>query len=50
MQKTQYTSYIFDIKTLVVSFSGSKILCLIRIVLETIINNNTFKFAVSTQQ
>ena len=49
MQKTQYTSYIFDIKTLVVSFSGSKILCLIRIVLETIINN-TFKFAVSTQQ
>jgi len=40
----------FRIKTLVVPFSGSKILCLIRTVLETIINNNTFKFAVSTQQ
>ena len=50
MPRTQYTSYIFNIKTLVVPFSGLKILCLIRTMPGTIINNDTFKFAVSTQQ
>jgi len=36
---TQYTSYIFDIATLVVPFAGSKISCLIRTVSEVTINS-----------
>jgi len=49
MLKIQYTDYNFDTATLVVSFSGLKISCLIRIVLEAIINNNIFEFTVLTQ-
>jgi len=48
ISRTQYTSYSFDTATLVVSFSGSKILCSIRMVLETTINSYAFEFAVST--
>ena len=39
MLKIQYTGYSFNIVTLVVLISRSKILCSIRIVLETTINN-----------
>jgi len=49
MPETQYTGHSFNTATLVVSFSGSKISCLIRIVPEATINNGTFEFAVSTQ-
>jgi len=44
----QYTGHNFDIATLLVSFSGSKILYSIRIVLEATINSGAFEFAVST--
>jgi len=42
------TCYSFDITTLVVPFSKSKISYSIRIVPEVIINNDTFKFAILT--
>ena len=44
----QYTSYSFDITTLIVPFSKSKILCSIKTVLEVTINSSAFEFAVST--
>jgi len=49
MLEIQYTGYSFDITTLVVPFSESKISCSIRMVSEAIINNGIFKFAFSTQ-
>jgi len=49
MPKTQYMSYNFDIATLIVFFSGSKILYLIKTVSKAIINNGVFKIAVLTQ-
>jgi len=49
MLEIQYTDHSFDIITLVVSFSGSKISCLIRKVLEVTINSSAFEFVVSTQ-
>jgi len=49
MLEIQYTDHSFDIITLVVPFSGSKISCLIRKVLETTINSSAFEFVVSTQ-
>jgi len=49
MPETQYTGHSFDIATLVVLFSGSKISYSIRIVLEATINSDTFEFTVSTQ-
>jgi len=49
MLEIQYTDYNFDTVTLVVSFSESKISCLIRIVSEAIINNSIFEFTVLTQ-
>ena len=48
MPGTQYTGYIFDIATLVVHFSESKISCSIRTVPKTTINSDAFKFAIST--
>jgi len=42
MLKTQYTSHSFDTATLVVLFSGSKILYSIRTVSEATISNNDF--------
>ena len=39
MLETQYTGHSFDIVTLIVPTSRSKILCSIRIVLETTVNN-----------
>jgi len=45
---TQYTGHSFDTATLVISFSGSKISCLIRIVPEETINSSAFEFVVST--
>ena len=48
MSRTQYTGHSFDIATLVVPFSGLKISCSIRTVLETTINNSALKFTVST--
>jgi len=41
--------YNFDIATLVVPFSGFKISCSIRTVLEITINSGAFEFVVSTQ-
>jgi len=49
MLETQYTGHSFNIATWVVSFSGLKISCSIRTVLEATINNSAFEFAVSTQ-
>ena len=48
MPGTQYIGYIFDIATLVVHFSESKISCSIRTVPKTTINSDAFKFAIST--
>ena len=48
MSETQYTSHDFDIATLVVSFSGSKISCLVRTVPEATINSSTVEFVVLT--
>ena len=45
----QYTGYSLNIATLVISFLELKILCSVRAVLEAIINNDVFDFAVSTQ-
>jgi len=44
----QYTSYSFNTAILVISFSGSKISCPIRIVPEETINSSAFEFVVST--
>ena len=49
MPETQYTGHSFDTEILVVSFSGSKISCSIRMILETTMNSGIFEFAVSTQ-
>jgi len=48
MPETQYTSHSSNTATLVVPFSGSKILCLIRTVPELTIKSSAFEFAVST--
>jgi len=48
MPKIQYTSYSFNIATLVVSFSELKISYLIRTMSKVTINNSTLKFIVST--
>jgi len=48
MLEIQYTSYSFDKTTLVVSFSGSKILCSIKAVPEATINSGAFEFVVLT--
>jgi len=48
MLEIQYTGYSFDIVTLVVSFSESKISCSIRTVPEATINSSAFEFVVST--
>ena len=48
MPKIQYTSYSFNIATLVVSFSELKISYLIRTISKATINNSTLKFIVST--
>jgi len=45
----QFTSHSFDIATLVVSFLGLKISCLIRIMLELTLNSDAFEFAVLNQ-
>ena len=47
--ETQFTSHSFDTATLVVSFLGLKISCLIRIMLELTINSDAFEFAVLTE-
>ena len=49
MLEIQYTSYNFNIVTLIVPFLELKILCSIRIVPKATINSNAFEFAVSTQ-
>ena len=48
MLKTQYTSYSFNIATLVVSFSELKISYSIKTVSEATTNNSALKFIVST--
>ena len=48
MPGIQYTGYSFDITTLVVSFSRSKISYSIRIILEMTINSGIFESTIST--